>query len=129
MKKRQKKVAAEIGLGVALAAAAAAVYAFSGKEGKKRRKKVTKWANDMKRDAIHALKSSKKMTKKMYGSAVDDLKKKYAKLDNVDKQELALLAVELKKGWEKIHKAATTAHKTPKKTTKKKTARTKKKRK
>lgn len=127
MKKQQKKVAAGIGIGVALAAAAAAVYAFSGEEGKKRRKKVAKWAQDMQRDAVHALKSSKTMTKKMYNSAVDELSKKYAAVKNVDKKELALLAVELKKNWERIHKAAMTAHKAPKKTTKKKTTRTKKK--
>lgn len=110
--KKQQKVAIGVGAGVAaLAAASAAAMYFTGKKGKARRAKVSKWAIDAKKDVIKQLKSAQNVTKKSFESAVDTVMDQYKKAKKVDPGELLALAGELKGHWDNIVKEASTATK------------------
>ncbi|PIR88605.1 MAG: hypothetical protein COU09_01315 [Candidatus Harrisonbacteria bacterium CG10_big_fil_rev_8_21_14_0_10_44_23] len=119
MKEKQKKIAAGVGVGIALAAAAAAIYLFTGEEGKKRRKKVSTWATNMKQEAVDALKEAKHTSKKAYHQLIDELAEKYVMAKNVNKKEALLLATQLKTHWDRMQAAMKEAQKSVKKKTKK----------
>ncbi|MDP3881149.1 MAG: hypothetical protein Q8Q32_03160 [bacterium] len=125
-KNNNKKIAAGLGIGVALAAAAAAVYAFSGENGKKRRAKVSKWARNMKDEAIKEMRAAKVTSKKAYHKLIDELGEKYSKLKDVNARDVAHLANELKSHWDKINSASKKVKKTPKTAKRKTTAKKKK---
>ncbi|HEX3095764.1 MAG TPA: hypothetical protein VHQ20_01450 [Patescibacteria group bacterium] len=122
MKKQQKKALA-VGAGVAaLAAAAAGVYMMTGKNAKNR-KKVAKWADDLKKDVVKELDKAGKVSKATYEKVVDTAAKNYAGLKTVKAPELAALASELKGHWDNIsgelEKASKSVRKVVPKTAKK----------
>lgn len=101
MKKSQKQMlAAGAGL-AAVAAAAAGVYFFTGKNAKNR-KKVGKWAVDMKNDVVKELGKGGKFTKATYNKVVDGVAKNYQSMKDISADELTGLAAELKQHWDTI---------------------------
>ncbi len=132
--KKNQKIALEVGAGVAaIAAAAAGVYFMTGKHAKNR-KKVAKWATNLKEDVVLDLNKAGKATKETYTKIVDSAAKNYKGLKNVSTAELAAVAAELKGSWDNISaelnqasknikrvvpKVAKAAAKTAKKTAKK----------
>ena len=104
MNKKQKKVAVGVGVGLtALAAATAAgTYFFGGKKGAKNRAKVSKWADDAKKDVVKQLKGLEKVTKTSYAEAVDAVVAKYKQAKKIDPKELLAIAGELKGHWDAI---------------------------
>jgi uncharacterized protein (UPF0333 family) len=104
MNKKQKKLAVGVGVGLtALAAATAAgTYFFGGKKGAKNRAKVSKWAEDAKKDVVKQLKGLKQVSKKSYAEAVDAVVTKYKQAKKIDPQELLAVAGELKGHWDAI---------------------------
>jgi uncharacterized protein YpuA (DUF1002 family) len=101
MKKSQKQMIAA-GAGIAaIAAAAAGVYFLTGKNAKNR-KKVAKWAEDMKNDVVKELGKGTKYTKATYSKVVDGVAKNYKALKDVSADELTGLAAELKEHWDTI---------------------------
>lgn len=104
MNKKQKKLAVGVGVGLtALAAATAAgTYFFGGKKGAKNRAKVSKWADDAKKDVVKQLKGLEKVTKTSYAEAVDAVVTKYKQAKKIDPKELLAVAGELKGHWDAI---------------------------
>lgn len=104
MNKKQKKLAVGVGVGLtALAAATAAgTYFFGGKKGAKNRAKVSKWADDAKKDVVKQLKGLEKVTKTSYAQAVDAVVAKYKQAKKIDPKELLAVAGELKGHWDAI---------------------------
>lgn len=104
MNKKQKKLAVGVGVGLtALAAATAAgTYFFGGKKGAKNRAKVSKWADDAKKDVVKQLKGLEKVTKTTYAEAVDAVVAKYKQAKKIDPKELLAVAGELKGHWDAI---------------------------
>jgi hypothetical protein len=101
MKKSQKQALA-VGAGLAaVAAAAAGVYMMTGKNAKNR-KKVAKWVGNMQEDVVKELNKVGKASKATYNKVVDTAVKNYKGLKNINAEELALAAAELKGSWELI---------------------------
>lgn len=116
MKKSQKQ-ALGISAGVAaLAAAATAVYFMTGKNAKNR-KKVAKWAQDMRKDVVRELKKANQASQNAYHKAIDVAAKNYRGLKNIDKRELAIAVAELKKHWDLIRSEMAAAGRTVKRIT------------
>lgn len=104
MKKEQKKkVGLGVGLGIAAAAAAGAGYYFYGsKDATSNRKKVSKWANDIKTDVVKKAKKLEKFDKKAYHAIVDESIKGYKAIKKIDPVNVSVLASELKSNWDNI---------------------------
>lgn len=90
-----------IGAGLGLAAAAAAVLLATSP---KLRKKVSRWAEDMKEDVAGRLKDAQDLTQEKYNEIIDEVKPKYEKLKDVSTSELNDFVSELKSHWKKIAK-------------------------
>ncbi len=104
-KTNKKKVALGVGLGLAAAAAAGAGYYFYGsKEATKHRKKVAKWAGDMKDDVVKRAKKLQKLDEKAYKAIVDESVKAYERVKSIDKADLAAAAAELKSNWKNVER-------------------------
>lgn len=99
----KKKVGLGVGLGLAAAAASAAGYYFyASKDAAKNRKKVAKWATDMKSDVMQQAKKMKKFDQRAYKTIVDESMKAYKSVKSVDPKDLALAAAELKSNWKAV---------------------------
>ena len=99
----KKKVGLGVGLGLAAAAASAAGYYFyASKDAAKNRKKVSKWATDMKSDVMAKAKKMKKFDQRVYKTIVDESMKAYKSVKSVDPKDLALAAAELKSNWKAV---------------------------
>ncbi len=99
----KKKVGLGVGLGLAAAAASAAGYYFyASKDAANNRKKVSKWATDMKSDVIEKAKKMKKFDQRAYKIIVDESMKAYKSVKSVNPQDLALAAAELKENWKAV---------------------------
>ncbi len=94
------KTVLEIGAGIA--ALSAAAYVLFGKEGKKNRKVIKGWAIKMKGEMIEKFEQAKDLTEPVYHNIVDGIQAKYAKLKNVDQEELSKTIAEIKKHWKAI---------------------------
>ncbi len=104
-KTNTKKVALGVGLGLAAAAAAGAGYYFYGsKDAKTHRKKVAKWAGDMKEDVVKRAKKLQKLDEKAYKAIVDESVKAYERVKSIDKADLAAAAAELKSNWKTVER-------------------------
>ncbi len=101
MKKTQKKAIIAGASLAAVAAAAAGVYFLTGKNAKNR-KKLAKWAEDMKNDVVKELNKAGKHSKASYQQIVDSVAKNYKGLKNVSAPELSQMASELKSHWDII---------------------------
>jgi len=98
------KVVKAVGIGAGLAALAAA-YFFLGPKGKKHQHDAKSWASKMKKDVIAKLRQARDVTEPAYNEIVDTVAKKYEKGKKAGKDEVRLLAQDLKKHWKIISKA------------------------
>lgn len=106
---------AVLGIGVGVAALSAAAYILFGPEGKKNRKIIKGWSVKMKGEIIEKFENVKELTEPVYNQIVDNIQAKYAKLKNVDQEELTKVVGEIKKHWKTLKKEATGKKQTPKK--------------
>jgi len=92
----------------AVAAAAGAYYIFGTKEGAKTKKKIQGWVLKLKGDVLTKLEGMKEVTQEKYDEVVDTVTQKYAKLKDVNTDELQALAKDMKKHWGAIQKTVVT---------------------
>ncbi len=97
-----------IGIGAGVAALSAAAYVLFGPNGKKNQKAIKGWTIKMKGEIIEKFENAKELTEPVYHNIVDNIQAKYAKLKNVDQQELEKVITEIKKHWKAIQKEAGT---------------------
>jgi len=95
-----------IGIGAGIAALSAAAYVLFGPEGKKNRKIIRGWSVKMKGEIIEKFENAKELTEPIYNQIIDNVQAKYAKLKNVDQEELVKVIGEIKKHWKAIKKEA-----------------------
>lgn len=93
-----------VGIGAGVAALSAAAYVLFGPQGKKNQKIIRSWAVKMKGEIIEKFENAKELTEPVYHSIIDNAEAKYAKLKNVDKEELAATVAEIKKHWKSLKK-------------------------
>lgn len=96
------KTIASIGAGVAVLTAAA--YVLFGPKGSKNRKIIRGWAVKMKGEMIEKFENVKELTEPVYNEIIDNVQTKYAKLKNVDPEELKEVVGEIKKHWKALKK-------------------------
>ena len=94
-------VKAGVGL-AALAAAAAGAYYFYGKNGAKHRKSLKGWAVKARGEVMEKVEGLREVSQKTYYKVVEDVLKKYKKLEKVAPAEVAILTRELKSHWAAI---------------------------
>lgn len=104
-----------IGIGAGVAALSAAAYILFGPNGKKNQKAIKGWSVKMKGEIIEKFENVKELTEPVYNQIVDSIQAKYAKLKNVDQEELAKVVGEIKKHWKTLKKEATGKKQTTKK--------------
>lgn len=90
---------------LASAAAAAGTYFLLGKDGRKNRKKVGKWAQMAKAEALKRLEKMNIVDEKKYNAAVDKVAAKYKTLKDVDSKEVEGIVRDLRKHWKNMMKA------------------------
>ncbi|MEI7765503.1 MAG: hypothetical protein WCI93_02865 [bacterium] len=95
-----------LGIGAGVAALSAAAFVLFGPEGKKNRKVIRGWAVKMKGEIIEKFENAKEITEPVYHEIIDNVQAKYAKLKNVDQEELTKTVAEIKKHWKAIKKEA-----------------------
>jgi uncharacterized protein (DUF2225 family) len=95
-----------LGIGAGVAALSAAAYVLFGPDGKKNRKIIKGWAVKMKGEIIEKFETAKELTEPVYHQIVDSVQSKYAKLKNVDQEDLAKTIAEIKKHWKSLQKDA-----------------------
>lgn len=99
-KTNKKKVAAGVGLGLAVVAGATAGYYFYGsKHASGNRRKAARWAHDLKADVIKNAKKMKKMDERAYHTIVNEAMKAYKNVRTINKGDLESAAAELKANW------------------------------
>lgn len=100
----KSKIGKGAAMGTAVLAAVAGSYYLYSKFDDKQKSKVKSWAFRLRADVLDELENMKDVSQKAYDDAVDVASTKYAKLKNVDTDELKLLAKEMKKHWGGIQK-------------------------
>jgi len=95
-----------LGIGAGVAALSAAAYVLFGPEGKKNRKIIKGWSVKMKGEIIEKFENVKELTEPVYNEIIDNVQAKYAKLKNVDQEELTKVVGEIKKHWKALKKEA-----------------------
>lgn len=96
----------KIGIGASLAAAGVAAYLLFGKDGKKNRKIVRGWAVKMKGEIIEKFEKAENLTETVYHNVVDQVSARYAKMKDVDQEELKELITDIRKHWKNMTKGA-----------------------
>lgn len=94
------------GIGAGVAALSAAAYVLFGPDGKKNRKIIRGWTVKMKGEIIEKFENAKEITEPIYHEIVENVQAKYAKLKNVDPEELIRVVGEIKKHWKALKKDA-----------------------
>lgn len=102
MKKDTKQVAVVAGVAVGLAALTAAGYFVFGPNGKNNRKQIKGWSLKMKGEILEKLEKLKEVTPEVYNTIIDEVSAKYGKLKNISEEEVAAIALDLKKHWRAI---------------------------
>jgi hypothetical protein len=95
----------QIGIGSALAAAAAAAgyyYFYASKDAEQNRKKVVRWASDMKSDVVLEAKKMKRLDRAQMLKIVDKVAAAYRSAREIEPKELAKAARELKANWARL---------------------------
>ncbi len=118
-KKQSSSVGAKVAVGAGVLALSAAAYLLFGPEGKKNRKMIRGWSVKMKGEIIEKLEAAKEITEPVYHDILDKVTEKYAKLKNVDQEELLAVVADVRKQWKNMMKDAKPKKKVAKKTTKK----------
>jgi hypothetical protein len=103
-KKGGASVGKVLGISAGVAALSAAAYVLFGPEGKKNRKVIKGWAVKMKGEIIEKFEDAKELTEPVYHQIIDGVQAKYAKLKNVDQEELTKVVAEIKKHWKALKK-------------------------
>ena len=107
MVKKQKSshTSLKVGVGLAtVAALAAGAYFLYGKNGAKNRKKIKGWMLKAKGEMLEGIEKLKEVSEPKYHEIVENVSAKYAKLKNVDAEDLAALKKEIKGQWKNIKK-------------------------
>lgn len=104
MKKKGLSAKQVVGIGAGVVALSAAAYVLFGPNGKKNRKVIHGWAVKMKGEIIEEFEKAKDLTESTYNSIINRAAARYAKLKNVDKEELSLLVSDIKRHWKAIKK-------------------------
>lgn len=97
---------AGLGIAATLVATAAGLYYLYGKNGSKHRQQVRGWMLRAKGEVLDKLGTLEEVTESSYNRIVDDVMKQYKKYQDVDKTELANIAVELRRAWGGIKSVA-----------------------
>ncbi len=95
-----------VGIGLGIAALAAAVagayYLYGSDKSAKNRKHVKSWMLKMKADVMDEVENIKDLSQTAYDKVIDQVSEKYAKIKDVDTDELKALAVRMKSHWKEI---------------------------
>lgn len=110
-----KSIGKAVAVGAGIAALSAAAYVLFGPEGKKNRKAIRGWAIKMKGEVIEKLETAKEITEPVYNDIVNKVSEKYAKLKNVDAEELTKAVEDLRKQWKNMVRDAKPKKKVAKK--------------
>lgn len=108
LKKKNKNIAAEVGVGAVAAAALAMAggYILWERMGKEKRAKVKAWAQKARKEAVQNLARAKHVSEVEYKRIVDHAVQHYGSLSNVNKAELIKAAQDLKSEWKRIQSQA-----------------------
>jgi len=93
-----------VAVGVTVAAMSAAAYLLFGPEGKKNRKIIRGWSVKMKGEIIEKFEKAKDLTEPVYHSIVDQVSAKYAKMKDIDADELSKVVADIRKHWKSVSK-------------------------
>lgn len=107
-----------VGIGLLAAGAAAVAYTLTGERGKQNRQKLAIWAQRMKADVIAKLKELEAINEEKYHKVIDGVRARYQAMRNLDPQEVALFALQLKKHWAAVEQDINMMTPAKKKTTK-----------
>ena len=101
-----KKIAMEVGAGLAAAGAAAAAgyYFYASKGAKKHRKIAAAWATKMKKEVIKEAKLLEKTSPRAFATIVDRVAKTYAAARTVKADDVKRAAKELKENWDMVQR-------------------------
>ncbi len=113
VKKSGSDVGKIIGIGAGIAALSAAAYIMFGPNGKKNQKALKGWMIKAKGEIIEKFEQAKELTEPVYHKIVDQIQAKYAKVKNVDPNELNELIADVKKHWKSLEKEAKAKMKSP----------------
>ncbi len=117
----QGKVMMGAGIAALAAATAGAIFLYGTDAGKKSRKNIKSWSLKMKADVMDKMEGMKDWSEEAYGTVVDQVAEKYAKVKKIDPLEVAGLVRELRAHWKNIHRQVSgggkkkTARRAPKK--------------
>jgi hypothetical protein len=109
MKKKTKRLAAEVGAGVLTAAAlagAAAYFLSQTKAGKKSRAQAKAWIAKAKQEVVRNVRAARKMTQADYMRLADMAAKRYGSLEKASAPEILKAAREMKAEWKNIRNHA-----------------------
>lgn len=104
--KKGMSAGAVVGIGATVAALGAAAYILFGPNGKKNKKAIKGWSIKMKGEIIEKLEQAKEITEPVYHKIIDEVSAKYAKIKNIDANDVALAVAEVKKHWKTMMKDA-----------------------
>ncbi len=96
------KVAAGLGIGLAVATAVVGAYFLHGKKGAKTRRKVKSWMLHARAEVMDQIERAKAFDQKNYKQAIRVVADKYRRLKNIDPREVDLLVKELQGHWQRI---------------------------
>jgi hypothetical protein len=114
-KTNSSKAAGLAVLGASLAGIAATAYFFFGPKGKSNQRHAKAWAIKMKGDVVGELEKAREITEPVYHEIINSVAKEYAKNKGVGRNEVNLLAKDLRKHWKTISKSALAAKRSVKK--------------
>lgn len=118
-KKQEVSVGGAMGLAAGLAALAAGSYFIFGPKGKQNRKAIKGWTLKMKGEVVEKIEKLKEVTPDLYNKVIDEVSAKYAKVKDISAEELAALAMDMKKHWKSISNDLAPKKKAAKKAVKK----------
>jgi len=105
--KKQTKIAAGVGAGLAAATAAGLGYYFyASKNAKKNRRIAARWASGLKSDVVKQAKRIRDLDRDTVLAAVEKAAKGYEAVRGVDTREIKRAVQELKTHWKDIAKEA-----------------------
>ncbi len=93
-------------IGASVAALAASAYFLFGPKGKTHQRHAKAWAIKMKGDVVERLEAAREITEPLYHEIIDSVAKDYIKGMKASKDEIEMLAKDLKKHWKTISKSA-----------------------
>jgi hypothetical protein len=89
-------------IGVGLAALGAAAYTLLGPRGSKNRKMLRGWALKMYGEIMDRVEDVKDLSEPIFEKIVEEVSKKYAKLKNIDQEDVDEAIAEIRRQWKKV---------------------------